>query len=144
MVYADSPFRYPSFEYPFRISLDRGAFHSRPTNSARLMRYAFTRPSHEGYPDGGWRPKVMDMASISVVVLDPRIAPHNQATWAFTDGDDAMAMAGFLNTRMGGGEEIAWVEVVPLARKLNKKALRYLDCWAQLAEDSARESERGE
>ena len=84
------------------------------------------------------------MASISVVVLDPRIAPHNQATWAFTDGDDAMAMAGFLNTRMGGGEEIAWVEVVPLARKLNKKALRYLDYWAQLAEDSARESERGE
>lgn len=55
-----------------------------------------------------------------------------------------MAMAGFLNTRMGLGEEIAWVEVVPLARKLNKKALRYLDCWAQFAEDSAGESERAE
>ena len=55
-----------------------------------------------------------------------------------------MAMAGVLNKRVGGGEEIAWVEVVPLARTLNKKALRYLDCWAQLAEDSARESDRGE
>ena len=85
-----------------------------------------------------------NVANISVVVLDPRIAPRDQAAWAFTDGDDAMAMAGFLNTRVGGGEEIAWVEVVPLARKLNKKALRYLDCWAQLAEDSAREYDRGE
>ena len=55
-----------------------------------------------------------------------------------------MAMAGFLNTRVGGGEEIAWVEVVPLARKLNKKALRYLDSWAQLAEDCPQEYERGE
>ena len=85
-----------------------------------------------------------NVASISVVILDPRIAPRDQATWAFTDGDDAIAMAGFLNTRVGDGEEIAWVEVVPLARKLNKKALRYVDCWAQLAEDSARESDRGE
>jgi hypothetical protein len=84
------------------------------------------------------------VASISVVVLDPRIAPGDQATWAFTKGDDAAAMVGFLNTRVGGGKEIAWVEVVPLARKLNKKALRYLDAWAELAEDSARESERGE
>ena len=84
------------------------------------------------------------MASISDVVLDPRIAPRDQATWAFTDGDDAVAMADFLNTRVGDGEEIAWVEVVPLARKLNKKALRYLDCWAQLAEDARREDERGE
>ncbi|HEX2428514.1 MAG TPA: hypothetical protein VHI53_11325, partial [Gaiellaceae bacterium] len=82
------------------------------------------------------------MASISVVVLDPRIAPRDQATWAFTDGDDAVAMAGFLNTRVGDGEEIAWVEVVPLARKLNKKALRYLDCWAQLAEDARREDDQ--
>jgi hypothetical protein len=84
------------------------------------------------------------VASISVVVLDPRIAPRDQATWAFTDGDDAMAMAGFLNKRVGRGEEIAWVEVVPLARKLNRKALRYLDCWAQLAEDTRREGERDE
>jgi hypothetical protein len=84
------------------------------------------------------------VASISVVVLDPRIAPRDQATWAFTDGDDAVAMAGFLNTRVGDGEEIAWVEVVPLARKLNKKALRYLDSWAQLAEDARREDEQGE
>ena len=51
------------------------------------------------------------------MVLDPRIAPRDQATWAFTDDEDAMAMAGFLNARVGGGEEIAWVEVVPLARK---------------------------
>jgi hypothetical protein len=84
------------------------------------------------------------VASISVVVLDPRIAPRDQATWAFTDGDDAVAMADFLNTRVGDGEEIAWVEVVPLARKLNKKALRYLDCWAQLAEDARREDDCGE
>ena len=100
------------------------------------------RPSHEGYPKGGWRPNVMDVASISVVVLDPRIAPRDQATWAFTDGDDAMAMAGFLNTRIGGGKEIAWVEVVPFARKLNKKALRYLDCWADLAEEQRGGDER--
>jgi hypothetical protein len=84
-----------------------------------------------------------EVASISVVVLHPRIAPHDQATWAFTNGDDAKAMAGFLNTRVGDGEEIAWVEVVPLARKLNKKALRYLDYWATLAEESRREDERG-
>jgi hypothetical protein len=84
------------------------------------------------------------VASISVVVLDPRIAPRDQATWAFTNGDDATAMAGFLNARVGEGDEIAWVEVVPLARKLNKKALRYLDCWAEMVEDTRREEERGE
>ena len=83
----------------------------------------------------------LSVASISVVVLDPQVAPGDQATWAFTDGDDALAMAGFLNARVGGGEKIAWVEVVPLARKLNRKALRYLDCWAQLAEDAASEGE---
>ena len=82
------------------------------------------------------------MTSISVVVLDPEIAPHNQTTWAFTDGADAAAMAGFLNARVGGGEEIAWVEVVPLARRLNKKALRYLDRWASLAEDTRPEDDR--
>ena len=53
-------------------------------------------------------------------------------------------MADFLNTRVGDGEEIAWVEVVPLARRLNKKALRYLDCWAELAEEARQEDERGE
>jgi hypothetical protein len=84
------------------------------------------------------------VGSISVVVLDSRIAPRDQATWAFTDCDDAMAMAGFLNARVGGGEEIAWVEVVPLTRRLNKKALRYLDGWAQLAEDIRREDEQNE
>jgi hypothetical protein len=86
----------------------------------------------------------MEVASVSVVVLDPRIAPRNQASWAFTDGEDALAMAGFLNARLGGGEEIAWVEVVPLARKLNRKALRYVDCWAHLAEETRQERERGE
>ena len=84
------------------------------------------------------------MASISVVVLDTRIAPRDQATWAFTDEEDAMAMAGFLNARVGGGEEIAWVEAVPLARKLNRKALRYLDCWADLVGEPGREDERAE
>jgi hypothetical protein len=84
------------------------------------------------------------VASISVVVLDPRIAPRDQATWAFTDEEDAMAMAGFLNARVGDGEEIAWVEVVPLARKLNRKALRYLDCWAELVGEAGRDDERGE
>ena len=53
-------------------------------------------------------------------------------------------MAGFLNTRIGGGEEIAWVEVVPLARRLNRKALRYLDCWAELAEEALGADELGE
>jgi hypothetical protein len=84
------------------------------------------------------------VTSISVVVLDSRIAPRDQATWAFTEEDDAMAMAGFLNARMGGGDEIAWVEIVPLARKLNKKALRYLDNWALLADDIRLEDELGE
>ena len=55
-----------------------------------------------------------------------------------------MAMAGFLNARVGGGEEIAWVEVVPLARRLNKKALRYLDRWASLVEDADRQDEEAE
>ena len=79
-----------------------------------------------------------------MVVLDSRIAPRDQATWAFTEEDDAMAMAGFLNARMGGGDEIAWVEVVPLARKLNRKALRYLDNWALLADDIRLEDELGD
>ena len=55
-----------------------------------------------------------------------------------------MAMAGFLNTRVGGGEEIAWVETVPLARKLNKKALRFLDSWACLEEETRDPDDRGE
>ena len=53
-------------------------------------------------------------------------------------------MAGFLNARVGDGEEIAWVEVVPLARKLNRKALRYLDGWAELVGEAGREDERAE
>ena len=81
------------------------------------------------------------MTNICVVVLDPRVAPRDQTAWAFTDDADAQAMAGFLNARLGGGEEVAWVEVVPLARKLNKRVLRYLDCWAHLAEETFREDE---
>ncbi|HEU0247042.1 MAG TPA: hypothetical protein VFR38_08140 [Gaiellaceae bacterium] len=45
---------------------------------------------------------------------------------------------------MGRGDEIAWVEVGPLARTLNKKALRYLDGWADLVEETRREDERSE
>jgi hypothetical protein len=84
------------------------------------------------------------VASISVVVLDPRIAPRDQAAWAFTDFDDAMAMASFLNTRVGRGEEIAWVEAVPLARRLNKKAMRFLDSWACLEEETRDPEDRGD
>jgi hypothetical protein len=76
------------------------------------------------------------MASICVVMLDPQIAPRDQTAWAFTDEDDAKAVADFLNTRLGAGENIAWVEVVPLARKLNEKVSRYLDCWLEVAEDT--------
>jgi hypothetical protein len=80
----------------------------------------------------------LEVASICVVILDPELAPRDQTAWAFTNDDDARAMASFINTRLGGGKEIAWVEVVPLARKLNQKVLRYLDCWAHLAEETLR------
>jgi hypothetical protein len=86
----------------------------------------------------------LEVASISVVVLDSLIAPRDQAAWAFTNVDDATAMADFLNVRMGGGEEIAWVETVPLARKLNKKALRFLDNWACLEEELRDQDDRAE
>ncbi len=86
----------------------------------------------------------MEVADISVVVLDPRWAPRDQTAWAFTDEDDARAMAGFLNARVGAGEEIAWVETVPLARKLNQNVLRYLDCWAHMAEDAMSDDEQRE
>jgi hypothetical protein len=74
------------------------------------------------------------VATVSVVVLDPEIAPCDQAAWAFTSEEDAKAVARFLNMRLGGGELIAWVEVVPLARKLNRRVLRYLDYVAELDE----------
>ena len=99
------------------------------------------RPSHEGYPFGGLRLTVLGVAGICVVVLDPLFAPRDQTAWAFTNDDDAQAMASFLNTRLGGGEEIAWVEVVPLARKLNERVMQYLDCWAHLAEETLRDDE---
>jgi len=74
-------------------------------------------------------------------MLDPQLAPKDQTTWAFTQEADAKAVAAFLNQHLGGGHEIAWVELVPLARKLNEKVLRYLDCWAEVAEEISLEDE---
>ncbi len=79
------------------------------------------------------------MASVSVVVLDPRIAPRDQTAWAFTEDADAQAVAGFLNMRLSDGESIAWVESVRLERKVSKRVLRYLDRWADLAEETLRD-----
>ena len=72
------------------------------------------------------------VATVCVVVLDPELAPRDQSVWAFTREEDACAVARFLNERVGNGEQIAWVEVVPLARKLNQKVLRYLDYVAEI------------
>jgi hypothetical protein len=77
------------------------------------------------------------VAGVSVVVLDPQLAPKDQTAWAFTDRADAEAVAAFLNEQLGDGNEIAWVESVPLARKLNDNVLRYLDFWADVAEEIA-------
>ena len=55
--------------------------------------------------------------------------------WAFTAAADAQAVAGFLNVRLGGGETIAWVELVQLERKLSERVLRYVDCWADVANE---------
>jgi hypothetical protein len=79
------------------------------------------------------------MSSVSVVVLHPDLAPRDQTAWAFTDEDDARAVAGFLNRQLGKGDEIAWVEFVPLSRSLNKRVLDYLDCWAEVADESTLE-----
>ena len=76
------------------------------------------------------------MASVCVVVLDPDLAPRDQTAWAFTHEADAQAVADFLNRKLGSGEDVAWVEVVPLARTLNKNVLRYLDHWSDVAEDA--------
>ena len=75
------------------------------------------------------------MTSVHIVVLDPRFAPRDQIASAFTNDDDAQAVAGFLNMRLGGGETVAWVETVRLERKLNKRVLRYLDSWADVANE---------
>jgi hypothetical protein len=77
------------------------------------------------------------MASICVVVLDPEFAPRDQAAWAFTKEEDAKAFARFLNARLADGEQVAWVEIVPFARKLNQKVLRYLDYVADQQQDTA-------
>jgi hypothetical protein len=79
------------------------------------------------------------VASICVVMLDPQLAPRDQTAWAFANEDDAQAVASFLNTRLG--EDIAWVEVVPLARTLTEKVLGYLDCWAEAAEETLLEDD---
>lgn len=81
------------------------------------------------------------MAAVSVVVLDPHFAPKDQTAWAFTEVEDAQAVAAFLNEQLGSGEEIAWVESVPLARKLNETVLRYLDVWAEVAEETLLDEE---
>ena len=75
------------------------------------------------------------------MVLDPELAPREQTTWAFTHEEDAHAMAAFLNHRLGAGDEIAWVEFVSVARKLNEKVLRYLDSWAEIAEETLSDGE---
>jgi hypothetical protein len=76
------------------------------------------------------------VAGLCIVVLDPELAPRDQTAWAFTQEEDARAMAAFLNNRLGAGDEIAWVEFVSVARKLNEKVLRYLDSWAEAAEET--------
>jgi hypothetical protein len=75
------------------------------------------------------------------VVLDPELAPRNQTAWAFTREEDARAMAAFLNNQLGTEEPVAWVEVVPLARKLNGNVLQYLDSWAELAAEALHDEE---
>jgi len=77
-----------------------------------------------------YRPAV---SSVHVVVLDPRLAPRDQIAWAFTADEDAQAVTSFLNARLVGGETIAWVELVRLERKLSERVLRYVDCWADVA-----------
>ena len=81
------------------------------------------------------------MSGISVVVLHPDVAPRDQTAWAFTNEDDAAAVASFLNRQLGGGDEIAWVESVPLSRNLNERVLDYLDCWAEVAEETLRDDD---
>ncbi len=41
--------------------------------------------------------------------------------------------------RLSDGESIAWVESVRLERKVSKRVLRYLDRWADLAEETLRD-----
>jgi hypothetical protein len=81
------------------------------------------------------------VAGVCIVVLDPEVAPRDQTAWAFTHEEDARAVAAFLNNQLGADEPIAWVEFVPLARKLNEKVLRYLDSWAELAAETLLDEE---
>jgi hypothetical protein len=75
------------------------------------------------------------------VVLDPELAPRDQTAWAFTREEDARAVAAFLNNQLGAEEPIAWVECVPLARKLNENVLQYLDSWAEFAAETLLDEE---
>ena len=84
------------------------------------------------------------MASVCVVVLDPELAPRDQTAWAFTQEADAQAVVDFLNNHLGSGEEVAWVEIVPLARTLNKNVLQYLDYWAEAAEEAHSDEARSD
>jgi hypothetical protein len=81
------------------------------------------------------------VAGVCIVVLDPEVAPRHQTAWAFTREEDARAVAAFLNNQLGAEEPIAWVEFVPLARKLNENVLQYLDTWAELAADALLDEE---
>ena len=81
------------------------------------------------------------MKRVSVVVFDPELAPQDQTAWAFTNADDAAAVAGFLNEQLGDGEEVAWVESVPFAHRLDERVLRYLDYWQKVVEDTRKEDE---
>ena len=83
------------------------------------------------------------MGTVSVVVLDSRIAHGDQGTWAFADGEDAKAVAGFLNARVGRGEEIALRQNRPIPVPPPEKALRYQECVAELGEEAQREDEEG-
>lgn len=75
------------------------------------------------------------------MVLDPELAPRDQTAWAFTREEDARAVAAFLNNQLGAADPIAWVEFVPLARKLNENVLQYLDSWAELAAEALPDEE---
>jgi hypothetical protein len=84
---------------------------------------------------------VTAVSGVHVVVLHPELAPRDQTAWSFVDEDDAVAVAGFLNAQLGHDEEIAWVESVPLSRKLSKSVLNYLDAWAEVARETLLDDE---
>ena len=94
-----------------------------------------SHPLARGIPLWGMTAYRLRVPNVHVVVLDPRFAPRDQIAWAFTGEHDAQAVAGFLNARLGGGETIAWVELVRLEHTLSETVLRYVDCWADVADE---------